>query len=239
MIIDIHAHLPRDNNKYLRDQLLIDMKKNNIDKRVVSVTQGSSIKEMNKEASEFSEAYPNKIIGCAYINPKLDTAVEDIKHALSLPGIKMVEFNSFNDGYYPDSEPNVIKVFDEISKYNIPVKVFVGLGAFSLPHQWEFIEKKYPSIKMIYLHMGCFDYGYSCVDIVNRNENAFIESSNQYELQIFKKALNKLDKSKIVFGTMYPERLTSNGKDIFDLFELSKEELDLIFSDNAKRIMNL
>ena len=87
--------------------------------------------------------------------------------------------------------------------------------------------------------MGCFDYGYSCVDIVNRNENAFIESSNQYELQIFKKALNKLDKSKIVFGTMYPERLTSNGKDIFDLFELSKEELDLIFSDNAKRIMNL
>ncbi len=240
MAVDIHAHLQRDvNNKYLVDELLMDMEKNNIEKRVVSVIRGNCINDMNKVASDLSEAYPDKIIGCAYINLKLDSALEDTKYALSLPGIKMFEFNSFSDGYYPDSEPNVKKVFELISQTNIPVKVFVGLGATSLPHQWESVSKKFPNVKMIYLHMGCFDYGYSCVDIVDRNENAYIETSNQYELQILKKAFKKLNNEKILFGTSYPERLTSNGKDIFDLFDISENDLELILRKNAIKLLNL
>ena len=49
MAVDIHAHLQRDvNNKYLVDELLMDMEKNNIEKRVVSVIRGNCINDMNK-----------------------------------------------------------------------------------------------------------------------------------------------------------------------------------------------
>lgn len=239
MIIDIHAHLVRTNGIYQREDLLNDMDKHSIDKRVVSTLSGSSSRAANQEISDFAQAFPDQIIGCATINPKSDTAVEDTRYALSLPGIRMLELNPYEDGYYPDSEPNVIEVFKLAQSFRVPIKVFSGIGAKAMPHQWEAVAKDFPDVTVIYLHMGCFDYGYACVDIVTRNTNALIETSNQYEMQVLRKAFHQLEAEKIVFGTLYPERLTSNGIDIFDLFDLSAEQRALIFSGNAKRILGI
>lgn len=49
----------------------------------------------------------------------------------------------------------------------------------------------------------------------------------------------KLNNEKILFGTSYPERLTSNGKDIFDLFDISENDLELILRKNAIKLLNL
>ena len=87
--------------------------------------------------------------------------------------------------------------------------------------------------------MGCFDYGYTCIDVANRNKNIFIETSNQYELQILRKAINTLNPHKILFGSMYPYRLSSTGLKIFDMLNLSKQNLDLIFSSNARSILKI
>ena len=119
------------------------------------------------------------------------------------------------------------------------VKVFVGIGARSIPQQWEFWAKKYPKIKFIFLHMGCFDYGYTCIDVASRNKNIFIETSNQYELQILRKSINTLDSHKILFGSMYPYRLTSTGLKIFDMLNLKKQYLNLIFNHNARSILKI
>lgn len=237
MRIDIHAHLVRIDGEYQKEALLNDMIKNGIDQRVVTTIHGSSIQTKNEITSAFYKEHPDKIIGCATINPKLDSAIEDIQHAIALPGIKMVEFDSFEDGYYPDSCENLIKVMEIIQEYHLPVKVFSGIGAKAMPHQWEYVSKQFPEVTLIYLHMGCFDYGYSCVDIVKRNPTSYIETSNQYELQIFKKAYEKLPSTQIVFGTMYPHRLSSNGIDIFNLYNFSKEALDDIFYRNAIKIL--
>lgn len=81
--------------------------------------------------------------------------------------------------------------------------------------------------------MGCFDYGYTCIDVVSRNTNAYIEISNQYENQIIKKALDKIEISKILFGTTYPERLTSSSLKLLDNFNVSSDTIsDIYFNNN-------
>ena len=73
MIIDFHAHLDRNpiSKEYLVEDLLRDMEENNIDKRVVSTFYGASISAANDKIVELVQRYPDKLIGCAVINPKL------------------------------------------------------------------------------------------------------------------------------------------------------------------------
>lgn len=235
-MIDIHSHIQKKDGEYLLQELLSDMERFRIDKRVISDLRVDNIQEGNTVIAQMVKEYPDKLIGCALLNPSLTTIMEDVKHAVSMPEIKMLEFNSYEHGYAPDNCPIIYDVFDYIRDKDLPVKVFTGIGAKAIPHQWEIYVRKYPEIKFIFLHMGCFDYGYSCVDIVARNANAYIETSNQYELQILRKAFTNLTCDRILFGSSFPDRFTRNGIEIFDLFHLPQADLHAILHDNAQKL---
>lgn len=239
MIIDIHSHLIEKDGHYDVEALLQDMKKYNIEKRVFSIPNAGDIKKGNDYASTLAKKYPDKLIASGYLNPKSPNILEDLDHMLALENIKIVEMNSYEDSYYPDSQKHVRQVLEKLAKNKVVVKVFTGIGAKSMPHQWEHVAKEIEGLEIIYLHMGCFDYGYSCVDVVERNDNAFIETSNQYEMQILRKAFANLDIKKIVFGSSYPNRFTSNAIDIFDLFNLTDSQKDQVFYENTKKLLQL
>jgi predicted TIM-barrel fold metal-dependent hydrolase len=241
LLIDIHAHIKRDEEslEYLEKELLEDMERNHISLRVVSTLEGKSIKDQNNYISELVSRCPDKLIGCAVINPKEDDAVAETKRALTLPGIRMIEFNSVEHGYYPDSTPKMDRILAVIEESNVPVKVFTGIGARSMPQQWAVHAEKHPNLNFIFLHMGCFDYGYACIDLASEHENIFLETSNQYEVQILRKAFSKLPKEKLVFGSSFPSVFTKCSVDVFDMFNLEKEYLEGIFEGTAKRLLNL
>ena len=231
-MLDIHAHLKTKSQDEL-NWLLSDMDDNNIKKRVVSSTSNDPILDNIKYIEECVRKYPEKLIGCALINPKNSNSISDVDYALGSNEIEMIEFNSFEHAYYPDINDNLDKIFKKIDEKNIPVKVFTGIGCFAIPQQWEKYVVKYPKIKFIFLNMGCFDYGYTCIDVVARNSNAYIEISNQYENQIIKKALDKIETNKILFGTTYPERLTSSSVKLLDDFDISPDvKRDIYFKNN-------
>lgn len=236
MLIDIHTHVEYDNN-YDVNRVLDDMEQHKLDRRVISSINGLPIKENNEAINEIVAAYPDKFIGCAVINPKLESALDDIVAALALKHIEMIEFNPYEHGYFPDTEPNIDPILEKISEKGLPVKMFVGISSYGIPQQWEKYVEKYRNINFIFLHMGCFDYGYTCVDVVARHENAYTEISNQYELQILKKAMDEIETEKILFGTTFPERLTSSALKIFDSIKLSEEKQQIIYYENAKRIL--
>lgn len=235
MIIDMHSHIKRDyvNPKEQEEALLADMERNAITKRVVSALDGKSTAELNEYISGFVSKYPEKLIGCAVINPKEYDCLKEAQYAFSLPGMKMLELNSLEHGYYPDSCEGVEAVLQLAEEKGIPVKVFTGIGARSMPQQWMKHVKKHPSIPFLFLHMGCFDYGYGCIDLAMEADNLYLETSNQYEVQILKKAVTKLPKEKLMFGSSYPERLTKCSIDVFDMFHLDQDHLDHIFYKNA------
>lgn len=239
MIIDIHAHVKRDagTHKYLEQELLEDMKKNNITSRVVSAFEGKSIQDQNNYISDFVSRYPDQLIGCAVINPKEDSSIEETRRVLTLPGMKMIEFNSVEHGYFPDSCHNLDQILDILEENKIPVKVFTGIGARSMPQQWAVHAKKHPDLTFIFLHIGCFDYGYSCVDVAAENDNIYVETSYQYEVQVLRKAFSTLPKEKLLFGSSYPTVLTKSSVNVFDMFYLEKDYLESIYHKNAADLL--
>lgn len=238
MYIDIHSYIQYIDGKYELSPLLKDTQKYNIKYRVIGSLNNLSNIENTRNIIDIVKKN-NKLLGCAIINPKDPSCIDSVKLAANDQNIVMFEFNSFEHGYYPDLQDNLNEIFSIIEKVQKPVKVFVGIGARSIPQQWEIWAKKFSNINFIFLHMGCFDYGYTCIDVANRNKNIFIETSNQYELQILRKAIHTLDPHKILFGSLYPYRLTSTGLKIFDMLKLNAQILDLIFNSNARSLLKI
>ncbi len=237
MIVDIHSHIRKDAEGLQEEKLLQDMKKNGIDFRVVSALEGWSVEAGNQYVSDLASRHPECLAGCAVINPKDDNCEEAARKALELPNMVMLEFNSVEHGYYPDACSGIEKVLAVAEEKKVPVKVFTGIGSRSMPHQWLGHVKKHPDLTFIFLHMGCFDYGYGCVDLAQEFPNIYLETSNQYEVQILKKAVTKLPKEKLVFGSSYPERLTKCSLDVFDMFDLSDIYREYLFGKNGARIL--
>lgn len=236
-MIDIHAHI--DFEKSSIEECLQDMQKNHIEQRVISslnhIHSGVEIEKIIESVKENEK----RLIGCMLVDPSRDDALQFVQSYIKNPAIMMIEFDSYRHGYFPELTKGLIDILDYVQEVrpDIVIKVFTGIGAKSIPHQWEIVAKKYPMINFVFLHIGCFDYGYSCVDVVKRNENVFTEFSNQYEMQILRKAFSELDDSKILFGTTYPERLSSSAIDVIDLFDLPQETREKYFNNNAMRLL--
>lgn len=235
MVIDIHSHIRRSNIHPETEEkiLLDDMKRNGIDYRIVSSLEGLSTEENNQYISSLVSAHPRCLGGCAVINPKEADCGRRTEEALSLPGIMMLEMNSLEHGYYPDSCAGVEEVLGIVSRKNIAVKIFSGIGSRAMPWQWLRYVKKYPELPFVFLHMGCFDYGYGCVDLACEYPNIFLETSNQYEMQILKKALDHVPKEKLLFGSSYPERFSRCSLNIFDTFHIDESVKEAWLWKNA------
>lgn len=241
MIIDIHSHIKRnyDHPETEEKELLADMKRNKVDFRVVSTLEGLSIEEGNQYISELVSRHPDCLAGCAVINPKEADCAQKAEAALSLPGMVVLELNSLEHGYYPDSCEGVEAVLEEAAKKQVPVKIFSGIGSRSMPQQWLGHVKRHPELNFIFLHMGCFDYGYGCVDLALEYPNIYLETSNQYEVQILKKAAMNVPKEKMLFGSSWPERLTRCSLDVFDMFHLDDAYQEAMFGKNAEKMLKL
>lgn len=239
MIVDIHSHIKRNRRaqKEEEEKLLFDMEHNQIGLRVVSALWGWPLREGNRYISDFVSRYPDRLLGCAVANPKEDDCGEMIKEALELPCMAMVEFNSVEHGYYPDHCEGIETVLQEAERRKVPVKVFTGIGSRSMPQQWLPHVRRHPELSFLFLHMGCFDYGYGCVDLGAAYPNIYLETSNQYEVQILKKAVTSLPKEKLVFGSSYPERLTGCSLDVFDMFRLDETYKEYLFGKNGARLL--
>ena len=84
--------------------------------------------------------------------------------------------------------------------------------------------------------MGCFDYGYGCVELAKEYPNIWLETSNQYEVQILKKALMTVSEDKVLFGSMYPERFTRCSLDVFDTLRPKEDWKKAWLGENAERL---
>ena len=242
MIIDFNAHLDRDpiTKKYKVNELLLDMEENGIDKRVVSTFYGKNISLANDEIIDIVRMYPEKLIGCAVINPKLDDSVEEMKRIARYSEIKVVEFNSLEHGYRPEKFAyNLIPIFNIIESKDLIVKVFTGAGFYTMPDQWAFYSRKFPKITFVIECMAGEDFRYGTVDLMKEEKNLMMETSNETEIPAINKIFRIISHDRLLYGSNYPDNFTKLSIMKFEDMELSDESRNHIFYENARKLLNI
>lgn len=241
MIIDYHSHLgwDRETDTFRTDELLEDMEKNGIDRRMVSALYGYSIREQNDAAAELARNHPDKILACAVINPRERDAVPYMKELASYGIFKAIELDSLEHCYYPEEERGIDEIIDIATENGMAVNCFTGWGPRTMPAQWTYYVPRHPDMKMVLLHMGTTDFGYGCVDLVPQFENVWVETSCMYELPILRKAFGKIRKDRFLFGTHYPHKFSRCSIDTFDLLRLPEDLKECLFYKNAQDVLNL
>ena len=88
-MIDIHSHLKTDSGEGSVQKLLQDMDRFHINRRVISDMRYDDVQDGNQKIAELVKEYPERLIGCAVLNPALSTILEDTRHACSLKEIRI------------------------------------------------------------------------------------------------------------------------------------------------------
>ncbi|WP_075876906.1 amidohydrolase family protein [Merdibacter massiliensis] len=244
MIIDFHAHVDRDpiTKKYHVEELLQDMKENGIEKRVISTFFGSSIASANDKIIELVRQYPERLIGCAVINPKLDDAVDEVKRVSKFSEIRMIEFNSLEHGYRPEKFAyNICPILKVCEERHLVVKMFTGQGFYTMPEQWVYYTKQFSNVRFVIEHLGGSDYAYGTVDLCKEkeNENLMLETSYETEIPSLNRAFSELSADRFLYGSNYPSNFTKLSIMKFNTLNLSDEFKNKMFYENAKKILNI
>ena len=244
MVLDFHAHLDRDpiTKEYDVTGLLQDMEENKIDQRVVSTFYGASMSAANDKIIELVRQYPDKLIGCAVINPKLDDAVEEVRRIAAADEIKMIEFNSLEHGYRPEKFAyNIEPILEICEAKGLIVKLFCGQGFYTMPEQWVYYTHRYPKVQFMILHMGGTDYTYGTVDLCKEagTENLMLETSYETEVPALHKMFKELPVDKFLYGSNYPSNFTNLSIMKFNSLNLSAAAMDKIFYQNAAQLLKL
>ena len=140
-MIDIHSHLKTDSGEGSVQKLLQDMDRFHINRRVISDMRYDDVQDGNQKIAELVRNTLSvwSDVQCWILH--ISTILEDTRHACSLKEIRMIEFDSYRHGYAPDDCPVLDDVFAMLQERGLPVKVFSGIGAKALPHQWNRIQE--------------------------------------------------------------------------------------------------
>src|SRR5699024_1159247 len=130
---------------------------------------------------------------------------------------RCIELDSLEHNYYPEECDSMDEIFELAKKYSLIVNVFTGWSPRTMPAQWALVARRHPDVKVVVLHMGTTDFGYSTIELIPKVNNMYLETSGMYELPILRKAFQKIDNSKFLFGTHYPDKLSVCSIGTFDL----------------------
>lgn len=240
-IIDLHTHLRRDyeHRRYFVAEQLEDLQKNKITLRMISALRGKSVADQNRTVLQLAET-EEAFLPCAVLNPKDEGCPSEMNRVWAEKRFRAVELDPIEHGYIPEITPNIDDIFAVCGEQNRFIKLLTGKGDRTLPGQWEYYIRRHEETKVVLLHLGGMWDGYSAVDLASRYPNVYLDTSECFELSLFREALRAVPKDRILFGSGFPERFTECSLSFFDAFpELTHEDKALFYHKNAEALLEM
>ncbi len=212
MIIDAFAHVgPEIADPLIRHKMeaipngtvedyLKDMDEAGID---MGITFGNLDMD-NQYQAEIQKRYPDRIISCAFINPRAVDAVDEFKKCVEEWGLRGLKLNGFRHSY-PYSDHMMLDPLIEIcAKYDLPVIMHCsGDNCLTTPAQVEEMARTFPTVNFIAAHGGNLWLAEEGTQVADRTHNVILETSLQEEFRITHNS-KVLPKESMVFGSHWP-----------------------------------
>ncbi len=197
----------------------------------------SAIYEGNRDALRLREIYGEKYIPGFQINPNfVEESLKEVDFAAE-NGVKLIgELVPYIHGWEDYANDNFSIILDHIAKYNMIVSLHTqGLD------RMEIMAKKHPDITFVFAHPGERNILLQHIDVMKKCDNVYLDLSGTgvFRLGTVKKLVSEVGAERILFGTDYP--ICNPGVYVGGVMyeKILDREKELIFSANAKRLLNI
>ena len=212
MIIDAHAHVGPEISDPLKrrkveaipggtvEDYIRDMDEAGIDMGIVF----GRLDMDNQYLAEAQKQYPDRIVSCAFINPKDDDPVEEFKRCVYDWGMRGLKLNGLRHSY-PYSDHELLDPLLEICSENgLPVIMHCsGDNFMTTPVQIEEMARTFPKVKFIAAHGGNLWLAEEGTQVSSRTKNVIMDTSLMEEFRITHNS-KVLDKGNLVMGSHWP-----------------------------------
>ncbi len=238
---DGHSHLGTTSSGESNSvkQLVEEMLAYNISKIGISSLSGSSSEKQNELVFEAMKSYPENIVGYAFINPKSETAIEDIRLNVLERGMRGVKLMPWKHGYVADNTPQIYNVLKYCDEIGVHIQVHVGTSPLTTPYPWIRYAKMFPNLRFVFTHMGSREFGIQTLNAVRDLENVWLETSVQYHSEVLHNAREIVGSKRIVFGVDWPYKSIETEIRKIYLMGFNESELEDVFYKNIEQLWEL
>lgn len=234
---DFHGHLGKtssgeENNATM---LVESLKKYGIEKVGISNLTMGTMEARNDLIYDAKCQYPDFIRGYMYVDFKSPRIYDeiDMRMAQGFDGFKIV---TSKEGIRGDNCPAIKQIMPYIAKFGKVVQVYAGTAPYCTPFVWADIAERIPELQLCFTHIACREFGNTLIELIRDIPNAYVETSQNFEYFILKKAVDVLGSERVLMGTDWPYKPTNTELHKFEYMKLPEAQLENIYYKNAARL---
>ena len=152
------------------------------------VDMGISIARLDRNnayQAEIQKRYPDRIISCAFINPRELDAEDELKKCVEEYGLKGLKLNGFRHSFSCADHVLLDPLMKICEKYHLPVIMHVqGDNCLTTPVQLEEMARSFPEITFVMAHGGNLWLAEEGTYVGARNKNIIVDSSSMEGFRI-------------------------------------------------------
>ena len=194
------------------EHLLGYMESYNIDKAVLSAVDTKFWHISNDWVAEQVKKYPDKLIGCAAVNPKNGMkAIYELERAINDLGLKGVIILPYAIRK-PINHKIIYPFYAKCCELDVPVHIQVGHTAPLLPSKvgrpiyLDEVALYFPELKILGSHIG-YPWTDEMIAMAWKHENVYIDVGTHYPKYYqpqFLNYLNTYGQDKVLFASCFP-----------------------------------
>lgn len=237
--IDAHAHIGDFGGwagvKIDIENLISQMDEYEIEKTILC----SSGPEDNDNVLKAYKKYSDRIVPLVFLSPfDGEKAIEMIDNYVINEGFKGIKLNPLKNAYVADAD-FLNPIMEKADSLGIPVFIHCGHPPYSLPWSIALLAERFPSVKVVMIHMGHGHGVYidASLKMAERYDNLYLEMSGMPMQSKIKEAYKNIGKDRIMFGTDAPFHHPSIEIQKVITCGLSEKEQEDVFYNNAAKLI--
>ena len=209
------------------------------DYRAVLFPPSRDLHPRNQELHEALAAFPERerFIPCAYINPNLYDAVEELETAVESYGFRGMKLMPTIHRFNVDSEVTR-PVMEKARDLGIPVTIHSS-GEGGYPRLISKLAGEFPEVSIIMDHSGYRYFRGEAIEAGKANENIYFGLSLVAEPPFIDLIASEVGADRLIFGSNAAGGIPRIGLMVFDYTNLTEEEKELAKGKNLARLLGL
>ena len=207
--------------------------------RAVLFPPSADVHPKNKDLADALSGYQSKdrFIPCAYINPTLYSAVDELEIAIKTYGFHGMKLMPTIHRYNIDSHL-VDPVMSKCHELKIPVTIHSS-GEGGYPPLIGELAKRFPEVPIIMDHSGYRYFQRQALQAGKENDNLYFGTSCVIEPTYIDRIAQEIGVDKIIYGSNAQGGIPKIGLMVFEYTHLTEAEKALALGQNLLRLLRM